>query len=293
MSPRRTNEEGSSPNDTNRALARLYDLDLVEDPGDVELYLGLANRTGGPILELAAGSGRIAVPLVEAGHDVTAVDLEPAMLERAFARARALGGKRGAGSGRNRAVGGQASRIEIGRLELIDADLLELDLPTAGTYRLAIIALNSLFLLATRDAQHQAFRTIARHLAPGGLAVVDVWLPQSEDLDRFDGRLIFEYERLEPETGQRVTKVDSARFDATTAIVDLTTIYEEGPSGGTTVRWIRRDALRLIGVDELRAMAEAAGLVVEEVGGDYDLDPIAPDSERAILIARLPDPARS
>jgi SAM-dependent methyltransferase len=293
MSPRRTNEEGSSPNDTNRALARLYDLDLVEDPGDVALYLGLANRTGGPILELAAGSGRIAVPLVEAGHDVTAVDLEPAMLERAFARARALGGKRGAGSGRNRAVGGQASRIEIGRLELIEADLLELDLPTAGTYRLAIIALNSLFLLATRDAQHQAFRTIARHLAPGGLAVVDVWLPQSEDLDRFDGRLIFEYERLEPETGQRVTKVDSARFDATTAIVDLTTIYEEGPSGGTTVRWIRRDALRLVGVDELRAMAEAAGLVVEEVGGDYDLDPIAPDSERAILIARLPDPARS
>jgi SAM-dependent methyltransferase len=293
MSPRRTNEEGSSPNDTNRALARLYDLDLVEDPGDVALYLGLANRTGGPILELAAGSGRIAVPLVEAGHDVTAVDLEPAMLERAFARARALGGKRGAGSGRNRAVGGQASRIEIGRLELIEADLLELDLPTAGTYRLAIIALNSLFLLATRDAQHQAFRTIARHLAPGGLAVVDVWLPQSEDLDRFDGRLIFEYERLEPETGQRVTKVDSARFDATTAIVDLTTIYEEGPSGGTTVRWIRRDALRLVDVDELRAMAEAAGLVVEELGGDYDLDPIAPDSERAILIARLPDPARS
>jgi SAM-dependent methyltransferase len=298
MSPRRTNEEGSSPNDTNRALARLYDLDLVEDPGDVALYLGLANRTGGPILELAAGSGRIAVPLVEAGHDVTAVDLEPAMLERAFARARAMAGQRGADSGRDRAAGAgrgndRGRPADIGRLELIEADLLELDLPTAGTYRLAIIALNSLFLLATRDAQHQAFRTIARHLAPGGLAVVDVWLPQSEDLDRFDGRLIFEYERLEPETGQRVTKVDSARFDATTAIVDLTTIYEEGPSGGTTVRWIRRDALRLVGVGELRAMAEAAGLVVEELGGDYDLDPIAPDSERAILIARLPDPARS
>jgi SAM-dependent methyltransferase len=296
MSPPRTEEGDSRPTDTSRALARLYDLDLVEDPGDVELYLALATRTGGPILELAAGSGRIAVPLVEAGHDVTAVDLEPAMLERAYARARAIGrkGDAGAGSGRDRgAGGGRGSSTDIGRLELIEADLLELDLPTAGTYRLAIIALNSIFLLASGDAQRQAFRTIARHLAPGGLAVVDVWLPEPADLARFDGRLIFEYERLEPETGQRVTKVDSARFDPTTSIVDLTTIYEEGPSGGPTVRWIRHDALRLVGADELRAMAEAAGLVVDEVGGDYDLDPIAPDSERAVLIARLPDPASS
>ena len=47
-------------------IARLYDLDLAEDPGDVDLYVALAQRTGGPILELAVGSGRIAVPLAAA-----------------------------------------------------------------------------------------------------------------------------------------------------------------------------------------------------------------------------------
>src|SRR6478735_8927066 len=67
-------------------LARYYDLDLLDDPGDVDLYLALAARTDGPILELGAGSGRIAVPLAQAGHDVTAVDLDPDMLERAKAR---------------------------------------------------------------------------------------------------------------------------------------------------------------------------------------------------------------
>jgi SAM-dependent methyltransferase len=275
MTARRAGAATDEPTKTARALARLYDLDLLEDPGDVELYLELATRTGGPILELAAGTGRIAVPLAGAGHDVTAVDLDPAMLERAYARAAALGG-----------------RIN-GRLELVEADLLDLDLPGAGTFRLAFIALNSLFLLATPVAQRQAFRTIARHLAPGGLAVVDVWLPEPEDLARFDGRLIFEYERLEPETGLGVTKVDSARYDETTAVVDLTVIYEEGPAGGSPIRWTRRDSLRLVGADELRAMAEDAGLVVEEVAGDYDLEPIAPGSERAVLIARLPDPAQS
>ena len=267
--------DATTPTAASRALARLYDLDLVEDPGDIDLYLALARRTGGPVLELAAGSGRIAVPLAAAGHDVTAIDLDPAMLERASARVRVAG----------RTVGR--------RIELVEADLLDLELPAAGTYRLAFIALNSLFLLATRDAQRHAFRTMARHLAPGGLAVVDVWLPEPVDLARFDGRMIFEYERREPETGHEVTKVASARYDPTTAVVDLTVIYEEGPPGGHPVRWIRHDPLRLVGPDELRAMAEDAGLIVDQVGGDYDLEPIAAGSERAILVARRPESTRA
>ena len=285
MSARRTAAERDSaaPTATARALARLYDLDLVEDPGDIDLYLALATRTGGPILELAAGTGRIAVPLTLAGHDVSAVDLDPAMLERAFARARAMR-ERGTRAGRGGRVG-----AATGALELIEADLLDLDLPNPGTYRLALIALNSLFLLATRDAQRQAFRTLARHLAPGGLAVVDVWLPEPDDLARFDGRMIFEYERREPETGHTVTKVAAARYDPTTAVVDLTAIYEEGPAGGTAIRWIRHDVLRLVGADELRSMAEDAGLIVDAVGGDYDLEPIRPGSERAIVLARRPE----
>jgi SAM-dependent methyltransferase len=259
------------PSPTDRALARLYDLDLVEDPGDLDLYLAIAGRTGGPVLELAAGTGRIAVPLAAAGLEVTAVDLDPAMLERAVARGRAAG------------------RTTAGRLDLVEADLLGLDLPGAGTYQLAFIALNSLFLLAPRDRQREALRVLARHLAPGGLAVVDVWLPEPLDLARFDGRMILEYVRAEPETGHDVTKVATARFDPATGVVDLTAVYDEGPAGGSTVRWIRRDALRLVGADELRAMAEDAGLEVEGVGGGYDLEPIGPGSERAVLVARRPE----
>src|SRR6185437_12001240 len=68
------------------ALARLYDLDLVEEPGDIELYRALARRTGGPIIELAVGSGRVAAALVADGHVVVGVDNDPAMLARAGAR---------------------------------------------------------------------------------------------------------------------------------------------------------------------------------------------------------------
>src|SRR3972149_326813 len=64
-------------------LARYYDLDLLDDPGDLDMYLALAAAHDGPVLELAAGSGRISVPLAAAGgalhlveHDITELRLE-------------------------------------------------------------------------------------------------------------------------------------------------------------------------------------------------------------------------
>jgi SAM-dependent methyltransferase len=252
------------------AFARLYDVDLVEDPGDLDLYLALATRADGPVLELAAGTGRLAVPLARAGHEVTAVDIDPAMLARLR---------------RHAADAGPAT---VRRLDVVEADLLDLRLDGAPTFGLAFIALNSLFLLATREAQRKAFRTIAAHLAPDGLAAVDVWLPDADDLARFDGRMILEYVRTDPETGRQVTKVAAAQHDASTGIVNLTSIFEEGDPGGPTARWVRRDVLRLVSADELQDFATQAGLEVETVAGDYDLGQLGGGNDRAILVARRP-----
>lgn len=258
---------------TAAALARLYDLDLADDPGDLDLYLALAGRTGGPILELGVGSGRLAVPLAAAGFPVTGVDLDPAML----ARAQAGGAARGLGrSGKG------------GRLDLVEADLVGLSLPSAGTFRLAFIAFNSLLLLATRTAQREALRTVVRHLAPGGLAVVDVWQPSADDLARYDGRITLEHARIDPETRHLVTKASSAQHDPSSQVVTLTTIYEEGAQGAPSVRWLRTDRLRLVSADELAGLAEDAGLEVEQVAGDYELAAIGPGTDRAILLAVRP-----
>ena len=238
---------------TAAALARLYDLDLTDDPGDLDLYLALADRADGPVLELAVGTGRLAIPLAEAGHLVTGVDLDPAMLDRA----------------RRRAAGTAGSD----RLTLVEADLVGLRLPDAGRFGLAFIALNSLLVLPSRAAQQAALQALADHLAPGGLAVVDIWLPDAEDLARFDGRIMLEWPRLDPETGAIVTKAGSALHDAAAATVTLTTIFEEGGQGGPSRRWIRRDRLRLVSADELREFAERAGLVVELMAGDLRARP--------------------
>jgi SAM-dependent methyltransferase len=251
---------------TAAALARLYDLDLGDDPGDLDLYLALADRADGPVLELAAGSGRIAVPLAAAGHAVTAVDLDPAMLERASDRA-------------------EAADLPRGRLELVEADMLDVRLPSVGRHAFAFIALNSIMLLPTRDAQRAAFRTLGAHLAPGGIAAVDAWLPDAEDLGRFDGRVILEWVRADPATGTLVTKTGSALHDHATGTLVLTAIFEEAGQGQATRRWVRQDRLRLVSADELELFAHDAGLHVETVAGGYDLGPLGPGSDRAVLIA--------
>lgn len=253
---------------TAAALARLYDVDLTEDPGDLSLYLALAARTGGPILEIAAGSGRVAVPLAGAGYEVTAVDIDPAMLARA-----------------EKSISGAEPSVR-GRLELVQADLLHLGLPGVPRFRLAILALNSMLLLATRDRQLGALETMARHLAPDGIAVVDVWIPSADELARYDGRMSLEYVRTDPETGLLVTKMAAVQYEPVSGQIDLTTIYDEGEQGEPPRRWVREDRLRLLNAEDLRLLAESADLEVEVLAGDYDLNPVSAHDERAILIAR-------
>jgi SAM-dependent methyltransferase len=216
---------------------------------------------------MGAGTGRLAVPLAAAGHEVTAVDQDLAMLERGRRLAAAAGSETAA------------------RVRFVEADLVGLRLPEAGSFRLAILALNTFLALGSRDAQRAALRTAAAHLAPGGLVVVDAWQPNVEDLARFDGRLALEYGRRDPDTGRAVTKIASAQHDAARQAVTLTTIYEEGEPGAPTQRWLRVDRLRLVSGDELAGMAEDAGLEIERLAGSYELEPLGPSSDRAVLIA--------
>ena len=90
------------------AFARFYDLDTAEITEDLAFWLNLARRTGGPILEVAAGTGRVLLPLARAGFSIVGVDLSGPMLEVARAK---------------------VARARLSApVELIQADALDLDL---------------------------------------------------------------------------------------------------------------------------------------------------------------------
>jgi SAM-dependent methyltransferase len=257
-------------------LARYYDLDLAGEQADVDLYLALAESAGGPILELAAGSGRVAVPLAAAGHTVTAVDNDRHMLARADKRWQA----------HRQTVDEDDGAAGRGRLELIEADITRLDL--GRRFSLVILALNTLLMVGGRDAQLRTLRAMADHLAPAGRAVVDIWLPSPDDLAIYDGRLTLDWIRSDPDTGRRVAKQSSGEYDPATARARVTTFFDSWPApAGDVLRVTREDDFRLVSASELEALLEAAGLRPLTSGGDYGLTAFGTGSERLVEVCGL------
>jgi SAM-dependent methyltransferase len=250
------------------ALARYYDLDLAGDSDDVDFYLALAGRGGQTVLELGCGTGRLAIPIAQAGNEVVGFDNDPHMLARAQTAWAAAGGPVGSS------------------LELLEADLLTLGLPRR--FDLVVLGLNMLAALAGREAQAAALGVAVRHLAPRGRLTLDVDLPGPAELAGWDGSLGLAWQRTDPETGDTVAKLWSADYDHVDGVATVTTYFDAWPSQGGSIRRVaRRDELHLLTASELRALVGQAGLRVEQAGGDYALGPLDAGSERAVLVCSL------
>jgi SAM-dependent methyltransferase len=121
----------------------------------------------GPVLELAVGTGRIALPLAERGVDVHGIDASEAMIARLRSK-----------------PGGERIRVTIGDFA---------DVATEDRYALVYVVFNTLFALQTQEAQVRCFRNVAAHLVDDGLFVVDAFVP---DLSRFERDQRVETERV-------------------------------------------------------------------------------------------------
>lgn len=251
------------------ALARFYDLDVLDVSYDAELYQRLAHGSGGPILELAVGSGRLAIPLAMAGHRVVGVDHDAAMLERAWAHWDLVRGP-----------------VERERLSLHEGDFTAF---RAGErFAMVFIAVNT-FLLAEDDQARMALLGAMREqLQPGGFAVIEVSTPDDEDLADYDGRLQLEWLRHEPESGDLVAKLVSARHDTEHSSVSLCQVFEWTPAhGGPLARVTRTDTLHLVSATRLTDLALQSGYDSVDLWGDHLSIPYGSGSHRAILVARL------
>jgi SAM-dependent methyltransferase len=259
----------SAPRDGAADLARYYDLDAIDLLDDLPIFLDLASTADGPILELAAGSGRLAVPMALAGHDLVCVDNDPAMLERAH-----LG------------WASQADDDGPGSLETIAGDMRTFRSETR--FGFVFVAINTLLLMPDDASRLAVLETAAANLQPGGLLVIDVLDRTAEEIDDYDGRVLLEWMRIDRETGEQVTKSMSARHDPDDDTITLVQIFDAFPqSGGAVRRVARTDVLHLIDATRWQALTERAGFGGVKLWGDYRLGPHGARSHRALIEARL------
>ena len=266
---RRSTPAGLAEQQRAAILARFYDLDVLDVSYDAELYLRLAHECGGQLLELAVGSGRLAIPLALAGHHVVGVDHDPAMLDRARTRWDAVRGS-----------------LDPGRLSLHQADFL--DFRTEDRFGLAFIAVNTFLLAEDDEARLALLGTMRDHLRPGGAAVVEVSTPDQDELATFDGRLQLEWLRHDPESDDLVAKLVSVRHDPDTDSLLLNQLFEwTAHHGGPVSRVAKSDTLHLISAERLAELATRAGFAETLLWEDHLLTPYAAGSPRVIMSARL------
>jgi SAM-dependent methyltransferase len=145
-------------------IARIYDPWSRTVVEDVSFYVEEAVASGGPVLELGVGSGRIAVPVAAAGIEVVGVDLSTGMLE----------------------VARESAELAGVRLDLRQGDMR--DPPVDGEFPLVIAPFRSLLHMETEADRRSALRAVRTHLVPKGRFVFDVFAPSKEDIVETHGR---------------------------------------------------------------------------------------------------------
>lgn len=233
-------------------IAARYDADdaAVSTPAAtrpiVDLLADLA--AGGPALEFAIGTGRIALPLAARGIEVRGIDLSEAMVARLRAK-----------------PGGEAIEVAIG------------DIATTrfgGDHRLVYLVYNTINNLTTQDAQVACFANAAAHLAPGGHFVIEVGVPLLRSLP--PGQNLHAHH-----IGDDRWDIDEYRF-ATQDFVS----HHYSVRDGELVR--NSIPFRYVWPEELDLMARMAGLTLHARWADWDRSPFGDESTSHISVWRRP-----
>ena len=213
----------------------------------VEVLLDLAR--GGPALELAIGTGRVALPLAARGIAVSGIELSPHMAEQ-------LRDKPGAAE----------VAVTVGDMTTARAP---------GTFRLVYLVWNAIMNVTTQDEQVAVFTNAAAHLEPGGSFVIEVVVPRPPDLRK-------------AEIGRVFTMADDHvgidTFDD--PVGQISSSHHWMAVGGRLVR--HSAPFRYVWPSELDLMARVAGMRVRDRWAGWDRSPFTSDSVSQVAVFEKP-----
>jgi len=202
---------------------------------------------GGPALELAVGTGRIALPLAARGIRVDGVDISPAMVAEMRSK-----------------PGGDQISVTIGDFA---------DMPVPGTYRLIYVVFNTLFNLLTQEDQVRCFENVAAHLTDDGSFVIEAGVPNF--LYRLRNDQYVDAEAI----GVDEVRLDVARHDPVKQLLEEShvSLSREGVRLNPIVT-------RYAWPSELDLMARIAGLRLKERWGGWNREPFTSTSSNCVSV---------
>jgi ubiquinone/menaquinone biosynthesis C-methylase UbiE len=254
--------------------AQTYDDSVPDWPGEINFYREMAagvKANGETVLEIACGTGRVAIRLAQDGVNVVGLDLSPKMLKVA----------------RQKSVG-------LENMRWVQADMRSFELGEA--FGLVIIPGHAFQNLNTPQDQVACLECIKRHLSPGGTLVIHLdhqdlsWLG---DLLREKGGLFEAAEQFQhPKTGRQIRTSRAWSYEPATQTAISQTAWEEIEADGQVVdRW-QTNPIRLHCVFrfEMEHLLARVGFAVEGVYGDFFRQTLRDESSEMVWVARSGQP---
>jgi SAM-dependent methyltransferase len=223
----------------------------------IAFLLEQACSFGGPVLELACGTGKLLEPIAHAGFTATGIDASEPMLAEARRKARDAG---------------SSSRY-------IHADMRRFAL--RERFAFIFLAGNSLCHLLDIDSFDACMACVREHLAEGGRFIIDVYVPYLPLLlvDPSVRQKLATYD--DPDGAGRVVVTHTARYDPITQIRSATTFHqfpgEPSEREGSLV-------LKMYFPQELQALLRHSGFRIVDAYGNYDKSPLTPESPKQIYV---------
>jgi SAM-dependent methyltransferase len=247
-------------------IAHYYDLSHAELTADLPLLLQMAQAANGAILELGCGTGRILLPLAQAGYQVTGLDNSAAMLARL----------------RHKLVTEPQTVQE--RITIFPGDMTNFDMGN-GRFALTIIPYNTLLHLQPRQVR-QTLVCVSQHLADNGRLLIDLANPFAIAQTPNDRMVTLERTFTDPATGHIVAQFASNWLDDDKQRLHITWLYDASPAnGGTIQRTIAQFDYHYLFPHQLEMLLRETGFQLQEIWGDYNQCPFDEDSPRLILLS--------
>jgi SAM-dependent methyltransferase len=241
--------------------------DVVRGHADADFYLEAAKSAGGATLELGCGTGRILLPLAEAGHRVCGLELSPHMLDRCRTKLAEL------------------PREVQGRVRLVEGNMVEFEL--GEQFQLITFPFRSFQHLQSTSEQLACLACAHRHLAPGGRLILDLF---QTDPRRMHDPEFFNERAIPGETtlpdGRRVRLAERAvALHRAIQSNDVELISYVTHPDGRAERIVNAFRVRYFFRYEVEHLLARAGFCVVEIFGSFDRTPLRDDSPEMIFIA--------
>jgi SAM-dependent methyltransferase len=251
-------------------IADLYDDDMgrSNSGADVEFFREYARRTGGPVLEIGCGTGRITLPLVRDGHVVVALDASAPMLRILETKARQL-----------------LTADERRRLTIEHAPM-QAFVPRSR-FPLVICPFCVFTYLVERADQRAFLERMKASLFQDGLLILDSFVAKYPILACPDPVSSFDYERTLSD-GTTLRRHKTITQDLTRQVNEIERVYELlDPTSGVAVREIRTtDRIRYMFKGELEYFLLYNGFEIVDVYGDYNFAPYSYEAGKMVFVLR-------